>query len=201
MVEPVVSPRAGKTASVQASGGIPSIMTFVAADVLSFVLFFAAFMYDRLAQTSVFNESAARLDINFGLLNTLILITSGWLVARAAIAAKDDNVAGFRANLMGSVIIGLGFGIVKFTEYAAKINQGITAYTNDFFAYYYMLTAIHFLHYIVGIVLLVIILFMMKGREKFSSADLNWIKSSAVYWHMVDLLWILLFPMLYLQGA
>src|SRR3546814_20322105 len=102
---------------------------------------------------------------------------------------------------MLAIAVGSCFGIVKIIEYSDKISHGITLMTNDFFTYYYILTGVHFLHVIIGIALLVTLVVMTGKTKQADARYMTWLDSSAIYWHMVDLLWVFLFPMLYLQGA
>lgn len=179
----------------------PSILSFIAFDIASFVAFFGCFMIDRLYQPELFSQSAAMLDVNIGLANTLILLTSGWLVALAAGDARAGNFAQATNRLVLATIIGASFAVLKVFEYGIKIGQGLTAYTNDFFNYYYVLTGIHLFHLLIGLVLLWIVIQKTKRQTSSDPEYMNWLNSTAVYWHMVDLLWIFLFPMLYLQGV
>ncbi|MDB5713959.1 MAG: heme/copper-type cytochrome/quinol oxidase, subunit 3 [Sphingomonadales bacterium] len=178
---------------------VPSILIFIAADTASFILFFAVFMSERAKQVEVFARSAGTLDVRLGLINTLILITSGWLVALAVSAAKRNDLAKVRLRLLLAIGIGFCFGVVKIVEYSQKLNDGITPLTNAFYTYYFVLTGVHFLHFVIGIILLLIILNMSKSTTP-KAQYMTWLESGALYWHMVDLLWIFLFPMLYLQG-
>lgn len=179
----------------------PSILSLIAFDVASFIALFGFFMFDRSRQPLSFAQSAGLLDVRLGALNTLILITSGWLVASAVEAARHVDLKRTSTRLIAATLVGSGFAIVKIIEYGAKLKAGITPYTNDFFAYYYMLTGIHLFHFAIGIFLLLLIIRKTKKRMAVTPDYMNWLRSCAVYWHMVDLLWIFLFPMLYLQGV
>src|SRR3546814_42345 len=163
----------------------PSMLTFIAADTFSFVLFLAVFMGERFTQPDLFSQSAGRLDMGLGLLNTLILITSGWLVALAVAAARSGDLAGVRRKLMLAIAVGSCFGIVKMIEYSDKISHGITPMTNDFFTYYYILTGVHFLHVIIGIALLVILVVMTGKTKQADARYMTWLESSAIYWHKI----------------
>ena len=179
---------------------VPSIFIFIAADTASFVLFFAVFMAERLHQVALFSRSARLLDARLGLLNTLILITSGWFVALALAAIRSGRTKLARVRLMLALVVGSIFGIVKIIEYAGKIWHGLTPTTNEFFTFYYILTGVHFLHYLIGMALLLFLL--GKVREPADEqTQFLWFTPIAGYWHMVDLLWVFLFPMLYLQGG
>ena len=95
------------------------------------------------------------------------------------------------------MLCGIAFGISKAIEYGGKLAAGITPMSNDFYMFYFSLTGIHLLHVIGGCVMLTV--FWLKARKgEFDSRNLKVLESGATYWHMVDLLWIFLFPLLYL---
>jgi len=121
-------------------------------------------------------------------------------VVYAVNAAKAGDQKATRRWILVSFVIGSGFAVTKGLEWGNKLGQGITMFTNDYYMYYYTLTGAHFLHFVGGMVTLAILWFM-AGREPVNGRLLNPIESGAMYWHMVDLLWIFLFPMLYLMGA
>ncbi len=178
----------------------PSIWAFIAADCASFGIFFAVFMVQRIDQPALFNQSARLLDVRLGLLNTMILITSSWLVALGAAAARRNDLPAFRRLLFGAIGVAAWFAAVKFIEYGDKIRHDITPLTNDFFSYYFVLTGVHLLHYLVGMAVLIYLYRLAAGRRTVDRRYLNWIESGGIYWHMVDLLWVVLFPMFYLLG-
>lgn len=176
----------------------PGILTFIAADVANFALFFGYFMVERLRQPALFSRSAGMLDVRLGLLNTVILITSGWLVALAVAAARAGKGAETRRLLSWAIGVGIWFGIVKAVEYGAKIEQGLTPQSDAFFQFYYVFTGVHLLHYLIGLGLLVTSIVRMR---RYDERAVQWLEACALFWHMVDLLWLFLFAMLYLQGA
>lgn len=179
---------------------LPGVLWFILADIVVFFMIFADFMMQREKQTDLFDESAAVMNLQLGVLNTLILITSGLFVVFAVNAAKAGRQKATRRWLLLSMIVGFGFALTKWVEWSDKLGQGITMYTNDYYMYYYTLTGAHFLHFVGGMVTLAILWFML-GRESVDGRMRDLVESGAMYWHMVDLLWIFLFPMLYLMGA
>ena len=176
----------------------PGIWTFIAADCAGFAIFFIVFMSERLKQPALFDASARLLDIPLGLANTLILISSSWLVALAITAADAGRFQSAKRLLVGGLAVGGGFAILKIAEYHAKLAAGITPTSNGFFTLYFILTGIHFLHYVIGLVVLVAMIAALHRPKAESSGGLPWLEAGALYWHMVDLLWLFLFPMLYL---
>lgn len=99
------------------------------------------------------------------------------------------------------MLVGAGFGVAKLTEHSDKFTHGISMLSNDFFMFYFVLTRMHFLHFLAGMIVLAALWFQ-AGREPVQDGPLfAWIEAGALYWHMVNLLWIVIFPMLYLLGA
>ena len=182
----------------------PAIWIFIALDCSSFGLFFVVFMAERLGQAALFDQSAQQLNAGLGFLNACILITSSWLVAWANVAGRKGAIGEARRRLLAGMGVAACFGVVKTYEYFEKFAAGITVATNEFFTFYFALTGIHFIHYLVGMVLLGV---LAKGPHAFGSPEeaqaqyRKWLEGGSLYWHMVDLLWIFIFSLLYLLGA
>ena len=179
---------------------IAGVHFFILADIFIFAALFTGFMVERSANLTVFNESAQTLNPWAGIINMLILVSSGLCVVLAVNAARLGNAAITRRWIAAAIVIGSGFGISKILEYQHKIEQGITMLSNDFYMFYYALTGAHFLHFIGGMAALIYIWFQ-AGREPVNGKLFGSIESVALYWHMVDLLWIFIFPLLYLLGT
>jgi nitric oxide reductase NorE protein len=188
---------AGQSARLPGDSGV---WTFIIADMGAFALFFLIFTVGRVASPAVFERSRQHLDINLGVLNTLILLTSSLFMVRAVEAARAGVRAAVVRNLGLTILIGSGFAVTKLIEYAAKVDAGIGLTTNEFFTYYFVFTGIHFMHFVIGIGALTMML--VKARhDSLDARYMVWIESVGCYWHMVDLLWIMLFPMIYLLRA
>lgn len=177
---------------------VEGVWVFVGADMFFFAVLFFSFISDRAKQTDVFAESALKLSPDIGGVNTLILLVSSWFVVQAVDAAKRDRTAEIGRWLVLALVTGLAFWISKVFEYSGKIAAGITPATNDFFMYYYTLTGLHLLHVTGGCVLLVY-LWTRARKGAYHSGNLTTLEGGGIYWHMVDLLWIVLFPLLYLM--
>lgn len=190
------------TVSIQRSArrlaGDPGLWLFITADVFVFALFYALFTWGRVHNPEIYAQSRRTLDINFGLANTLILLTSSWLMVLAVESARTQSRAGVVRKLTLAMVVGSGFAISKLVEYRAKIEAGITMLSNEFFMYYFVFTGIHFLHFLVGLVVLAVCL-RKAMTQALDARFQTWIEASGCYWHMVDLMWIFLFPLLYLQ--
>jgi len=177
--------------------GVEGVWVFVLADMCFFGVLFVSFMQERIKQGALFETARHTLNPDFGGINTLILLTSSWLVVLAVDAAKRDRITAIPKLLLAAMLCGIAFGISKAIEYGGKLAAGITPMSNDFYMFYFSLTGIHLLHVIGGCVMLTV--FWLKARKgEFDSRNMKVLESGATYWHMVDLLWIFLFPLLYL---
>jgi nitric oxide reductase NorE protein len=184
----------------EAKGRLPGetgIWLFVIADMLMFSVFFCTFILYRQEQIELFSRGQAQLNQTFGMVNTLLLLTSSIFVVHGVRAARRDMRRRTALCFGAAFILGAGFGVVKMVEYAEKFSVGVTPLTDMFFTFYFMLTGVHFLHVLLGLVVLAYL--WNRARQTRTTADSVMIyESGATFWHMVDLLWIILFPLLYL---
>jgi len=181
--------------------GDSGVWFFIVADMCGFAVFFLVFSAGRAADPALYETSRQMLDLRYGLANTLILLTSGAFMAQAARSAQRGLWQRSRRMLLATLITGLPFGISKALEWQAKLAHGLTLTTNEFFTYYFIFTGVHFLHFSIGIAVLIVLIRMAKDEAKPAETRLRWIEAGGAYWHMVDLLWIVLFAMLYLMRA
>jgi len=176
--------------------GESGIWLFIIGDLLMYGALFLLFAHARGSDLVLFNESQRALSPGFGIVNTLILLTSSWFVVKGVQAARKGQAT---PRWFGAAILcGAAFGLSKIIEYTLKIEAGLVLTTNDFFMYYYLLTAFHFLHVLIGMV----VLWFMRGaavRPRLDGGGIRFLESGATFWHLVDLLWILIFPLLYLM--
>lgn len=179
-----------------AAPGDPGLWMFLSADVCMFGLFFLIFVWERARAVTAFEESRRLLDPTVGMANTLFLLTASWFMVGAVHAVRRRRRRAVRRYVVLAFLAGTGFGVLKLSEYVGKIGAGITMLTNDFFTYYFVFTGVHFLHFVGGMVMLVV-LFLRMGAAR--EGEVLWTESIASYWHMVDLLWLMLFPLLYLM--
>ena len=183
-------------ASARRLPGEEGIWAFVLGDMLIFSLFFGTFLYYRNEQTELFLQSQLLLNKNYGAANTLLLLTSSWFVATALHMYRKQNTEWAARFLAAGFLCGLGFAVIKVTEFGEKFRAGITLNTNDFFMYYFMFTGIHFLHVLIGLVVLFFI--RRTALQTPDGSGIRTLENGATFWHMVDLLWIVLFPLIYL---
>lgn len=175
-----------------------AVWLIILAELLAFGILFLSYAFARTVDVTLFNASQRTLDLKSGAINTALLITGSWCVVRAVQAVKRDaSVIGVRW-LGGALICGIGFSIIKLMEFSAKANAGIDLSTNTFFMFYILLTAFHFFHVLAAMVILTI-LFFKTHAGCYGSHDVHALETGAAFWHMVDLLWIVLFPLIYVM--
>lgn len=179
-------------------GGI-LIWLILTVEILTFLMAIITFMYTRSQQIEVFNEAQSYLNATLGTLNTIILITSGFFMAKTVHAVKKDENKKANRFIMISAVLGVLFLIVKGFEYYHKIDLGLTLRTNTFFTYYWFLTGFHFLHVFIGVILLLAIKPAIK-KAKYNSKEFLDVETVATFWHMCDIIWILIFPVIYLMS-
>ncbi|MCW9042026.1 MAG: cytochrome c oxidase subunit 3 [Pseudopelagicola sp.] len=150
-----------------------------------------AFLSVRLTDPAGFMEAQSHLHRTGAGLNTVVLVTSGWLAALAVRTAEAGKIALTRVYLAAASLLGVVFLTIKGMEYAAKSAAGITFETHPFFTFYYLLTGFHAVHVVAGIVILGLVGWKATPRN---------VETGTAFWHMVDLVWVLLFPIMYLLG-
>jgi len=169
--------------------GEPMMWVLIVSELLVFGAGLAAFMAMRLTDPAGFAEAQSHLHRAGAALNTVVLVTSGLLAALAVRAAEAGLMRRKCLLLAGAMALGVVFLLIKGLEYADKAAQGIGWDSHIFFTFYYLLTGFHAAHVIAGIVLLGLVAGLRNPRAT---------ETGAAFWHMVDLVWVLLFPIIYL---
>ncbi|MBP8793721.1 MAG: cytochrome c oxidase subunit 3 [Lutibacter sp.] len=147
-------------------------------------------------EPEVFHSSRLLLNATFGAINTVFLLTSGFFMAKSVESFKLNEIKKTASLLQYTMLGGFLFLILKSVEYYLKIEGGYTIGYNTFFSFYWMLTLFHVIHVLVGLVILGVIYVGLK-KEK-STTSVEDFEASATFWHMCDLIWLLLFPVIYL---
>lgn len=169
--------------------GDPMIWVLIFSELAAFGLFLGALVVTRAIHPAVFAEGQAALDSSLAGLNTIVLVTSGWAAARATRSARAGEKRASRRWLLIAMALGGCFIAIKLAEYAGEIGRGIGLETSTFFTLYFLLTGFHLLHVGLGIVILAVVC---------RRAETVGVETGAAFWHMVDLVWIVMFPILYL---
>ena len=182
-----------------------AIWLVIYVELVTFGFMFLGYAFSRHADVALFNKSQLLLNQTSGFIDTLILITGSYFIVKAVNLvknAKGEQIikeANQKASkwIAASVLFGCLFLINKLLEFSDIFSQGISLGTNKFFMFYLLLTMFHFMHVTLG----TIILFNIFRRTKasaYSAENTRGIETGAVYWHLVDVLWIVLFPLIYI---
>lgn len=139
-----------------------------------------------------YHESRLLLDTRLGIANTLFLLTSGYFMAEGLRQFRQRDLSRARTCLWLAITGGLLFLTLKGIEYADKIAHGHTLSSDPFFTWYWLLTVFHLMHVVVGLCILGVLL------RRLTSTSPEDFEAGGVFWHMCDLIWLLLFPALYL---
>ncbi len=190
-------PAVPSPASLRRLPGDRDVWIFIYAELFAFCLFFVTYMVYRSSRLDLFNTSQLGLDRSLGALNTILLLTSSWAVASAGRAARLGRIVAVPRYLAFGIALGLAFMVVKYFEYRAKLHAGITISTDMFYMFYFCLTGIHLMHVIAGTIILIVIWLNARARL-YHTGNTTGLEAGGSYWHMVDLLWIFLFALLYL---
>ncbi len=180
------------------TNGKIGIWLFLASEVMLFGALFASYVMLRAGATS-WPAGATYLNIPLATVNTVVLITSSITVVLAWAATVKRNLGRFRLFMGLTILCGLVFLVIKYFEYTAKFHHGYFPHTNTFLAIYFTLTGLHGLHVVGGMV--VNSYLFGPGARLFHSDPThfaNRVENAGLFWHLVDLVWIFLFPVLYL---
>ena len=170
---------------------------FIATELLLFGGLFTAYTIFRSKYPDLFAEQHLELNKKLGAINTVVLIFSSLTMALGVTSIERGKQNLLRIFLFITILCGIGFGLNKYFEYSAKFHHHIYPDTSIFFALYFMMTGLHMLHVLAGVLVLTFVLVLsFKGR--FSEKYYTPVELGGIYWHLVDLIWIYLFPLLYL---
>jgi len=180
---------------------------FLFTELILFGGMFLAYAVYRFQYTEEFRIAAMELNTTVGTLNTIILLTSSLTVALAIAAIQKKNKFLSIIFLSMTILFALAFMVNKYFEWSAKFHHGIYPGSEElvnkssgeilFFGLYYVMTGLHGLHVIIGVIVLAIMLvFLIRGKITFDNYAK--LENSGLYWHLVDLIWIFLFPLFYL---
>jgi cytochrome c oxidase subunit III len=215
----------------QREAGTLGMWTFLITEIMFFGGMFMAYILYRSRFPHAFEAASNHLDVNMGAANTIVLIVSSLTMALAVYYAQLGNRKNLIIFLILTMILGSVFLVVKYFEYSEKFEHHlfpgtsfkweasppahlatpITSTTTDyvppfenqvqvFFWIYFAMTGIHALHMVIGIGALAVLVFF-AWRNKYSPEYHSHIELTGLYWHFVDIVWIFLFPLLYLLGA
>ncbi len=175
------------------------IWLFLASEVMLFGGLFSAYIMLRLSDPNWASYGQQALNVPLATLNTAVLITSSVTMVMSWVALKLNDLKKYSMYMGLTLLCSFGFLIIKYIEYTSKFDHGLFPSTNNFLAIYFTLTGLHGLHVIGGII--VNGYFFGPGKKMWDTEPkrfTNRIEVAGLYWHFVDLVWIFLFPALYL---
>jgi heme/copper-type cytochrome/quinol oxidase subunit 3 len=174
------------------------IWLFLASEVMLFGALFASYILLRVGAPS-WPEQSDLLNVPLATLNTVVLITSSVTMVMAWASLVRGQLGRFRLYMSGTVLLGLVFLVVKYFEYTSKFHHGLFPSTSTFLAIYFTLTGLHGLHVLGG---MIVNAWYVGPGTKLWRIDrqqlTNRVETAGLFWHFVDLVWIFLFPVLYL---
>jgi nitric oxide reductase NorE protein len=165
-------------------------------ELITFGMAIVSFVYFGKQNSELYHQSRLQLNSTFGVLNTVFLLTSGYFMANAVHQFKENNIQKSSFYFKLTMLGGFLFILLKSIEYYHKIEAGISLDTNIFFSFYWMLTGFHVIHIIIGLVILSLTNYGMNKKN--SETTIEDIEACGAFWHLCDLIWLLLFPVLYL---
>lgn len=169
---------------------------FILAELTVFAILFIGFAVAEQLNPEMFIAGKAKLHQTAGLVNTLTLITSSFFVALALNAMHKGDGKKSALLLVVAKLVACVYLVVKVWEYLSLFSQNIDIETNTFFTLYFMITFFHLMHILLGMVILGFIA-VKAAKNEYSTSNISGFESGASYWHMVDMLWIILFPLIY----
>lgn len=186
----------GATSSKPYLPGDLAMWFFILAELTVFAIFFIGFAITRQLYPDMFQQGQDYLHPAAGGINTVALISSSCMVALSLNAIRQSRHA-YAAMLLGAALLMASVYLaVKTWEYNQLLDLGFGLSTNTYFTLYFFITGFHFMHVILGMIILGVMTFRIINGA-YQGASLSGFESGACYWHMVDLVWIILFPLLY----
>lgn len=178
-------------------GGVPAgkvaVWWFLASEIMVFGGLISSYIVFRLGGAG-WAEASHHLSVTLAAVNTVVLLTSSYTVVQAFVAAERGETSRLRLNLALTILGGLVFLGIKAIEYTTEIRAGFTPGAGIFWSFYYGMTGLHGLHVLGGIVVNVVVL-ATEGRRLRNPQR---VELAGLYWHFVDVVWIFIFPLLYL---
>lgn len=191
----------------QREASILGMWTFLATEILFFGAMFMAYITYRNIYPHAFAEASKHTIVLYGTMNTAILLTSSLTMVLAVQAARENSLKWLVRHLLFTILLACAFLVVKGLEYHEDLTEhlwpgprfrtGLPPQAQIFWFLYWSMTGLHALHVTIGIGLLSVMAWMAH-RGRFSAGYYNPVDVSALYWHFVDIVWIFLYPLLYL---
>ncbi len=180
---------------------------FIFTELLLFGGLFLVYSIFRAQYPTAFHESSLELSVTIGVINTVVLLFSSMTIAMALTAMQKNDLKNAMMLIGVTLFCALVFLVNKYFEWGGKIHHGLYPGSDLmqlldrghhlYFSLYFFMTGLHALHIIIGMILLIVCLFKVKSKS-INNQDYVLLENGALYWHLVDLIWIFLFPLMYL---
>ena len=191
-----LTPKASENLLDKRLPGDLAMWFFILAELTVFAILFIGFAVAEQLNPIMFLEGKAQLHQLSGLFNTLTLITSSFFVALALHAMHNGDGQKSAKLLVLAKFTACAYIAVKIWEYLSLFELNIDIETNTFFTLYFMITFFHLMHVLLGMVILAFVA-VKAAKNDYNTSNISGFESGASYWHMVDMLWIILFPLIY----
>jgi nitric oxide reductase NorE protein len=176
--------------------GQGAMWALVMIEAMTFSAYFVVYTLYYKWNPQAFLKAQAQLSLGFGVLNTLILLTSSWSIALCVQRSREGNYGAALRNCLLTACGGVVFSILKLYEWSLEIGKGLYFSTSEFFSYYYFFTGLHLLHVFVGFIALGVVYYQLSSPARRSQ---ELVETGATYWHLVDFLWVIIFALLYVM--
>ena len=171
---------------------------FILGDLAAFALLFGVWMYYRGKEPALFADSQLEVHRSFGAINTLLLLTSSLFVITAVRAVRAQMRRVAQAAIGFAIVCGVAFLLDKVLEWTDLVANGHGPTANNYFLYFFVLTGLHAFHVLIGMGILTALL-RLSRKPSLSKGQFAFVEGGACFWHMVDLIWVVLFALLYLM--
>lgn len=188
-------------------GARMGMWVFLFTEVLLFGGMFLVYAVYRFQHPDLFKLAALELNTAMGTFNTIVLLTSSLTMVLAIVAIQKNHKRLSLTFLFSTIGLALVFMVVKYFEWSTKIHHGIYPGSEEllnkqngeilFFGLYYVMTGLHALHVVIGVII-ISFLIVFVWRDKITHDNYVKLENGGLYWHLVDLIWIFLFPLFYL---
>ena len=186
----------GGEGEVEGFPGDPDMWLFVMVESLVFTSYFCVYLYARTQDHHAFLEAQSALTIPLGILDTIVLLTSSWAIARCVQHTRAARYDAARRSALTTIGLGAVFFALKIVEWVHLIGDGHTFTSSEFMQHFFFLTSIHAVHLIIGFVVLGVLVRQLSDAHRRSTQT---IETCSTYWHTVDLFWVVIFALLYIM--
>lgn len=178
--------------------GEPGLWVFLLGDMVVFAIMFVAFLVDRSKEPELYQVSRESLDLTIALTNTMVLLVSSLVVVAALNSLRTMAFGRAALAFAGAALCAVTFIALKSIEYTHLVQDGHGPDANPYFMWLFILTGVHLAHVALGLVVLVVLMLRARRRIPSQGSGRVFYEGGTCYWHLVDLLWMMLFPLVYL---